>query len=39
VPRSRRAAPRGQGVHRPRRRRHQLPARDIAPRISTDIHG
>ena len=29
LPRPRRAAARGQGVHRPRRRRHQLPARHV----------
>ena len=30
LPRSRRAAARRQGVHRPRRRRHQLPPRDVS---------
>ena len=29
LPRSRRAAPRGQGIHRPRRRRDQLPPRHV----------
>ena len=36
LPRARRAPPRRQGVHRPRRRRDQLPARDLISFVHSD---